>query len=235
MATNPVDTTQNPQERAIQAVAFDLDGLMFNTEDLYDEVLDEMLQARGHRFTRELKLSVMGLPSLKAANGIIQWCGLSDDPAELIDEAHHLLAEILPCRLQPMPGLLDLLEIIETAGLPKSVATSSSPVFAERALTTAGLRQRFEFVLTAEDVKQGKPYPDIYLESARRHGVLPAHMLVLEDSLIGSRAGAAAGAITVAIPTHHSVEQVYESVDFRFESLAHPQLQSMLKRRCLER
>ena len=63
MATNSVDKTQNPQERAIRAVAFDLDGLMFNTEDLYDEVLDEMLQARGHRFTRELKLSVIGLPS----------------------------------------------------------------------------------------------------------------------------------------------------------------------------
>ncbi len=218
--------------RKIQAVAFDLDGLMFNTEDLYDETLQVLMSRRGRTFSRELKLQMMGLPGVEAAQVLIQACELRDQPQDLLAEAHQHLAGLLPGRLQPMPGLLELLEIIDEAGLPKSIATSSSPVFAQTALTISGLKDRFEFVLTTEDVARGKPNPDIYLESAKRHGVVPSSMLVLEDSLIGSRAAAAAGTIAVAVPGHHSEHQVFDHVAYRFDSLAAPMLQSMLRQGC---
>ena len=213
----------------IRAVAFDLDGLMFNTEDLYDEVLSDMLQKRGHQFTRQLKLEMMGLPGVQAAGVMIQSCGLDESPEPLLREAHELLSQLLPGRLKPLPGLMTLLTLIEEQGLPKSVATSSSPGFASTALSTAGLAHRFQFVLTSEDVANGKPSPDIYLESALRHDVAPSSMLVLEDSLIGSRAGAASGAITVAIPGHHSTDQDFGHVDFRFERLDDIKLISIIE------
>ena len=222
------ETAQKCGEREIQAVAFDLDGLMVNTEDLYDDVLDALLKPHGHRFTRQLKLQVMGLPSTEAANAIIQRCNLRLKADALMHEVHERLADLLPERLEPLPGLLALLKQVEDAGLPKSVATSSSPTFASRALATIDLTSRFEFVLTAEDVERGKPNPDIYLETAKRHQVDAQSLLVLEDSLIGSRAGVAAGAITVAIPGHHSSEQDFSHVDFRFNRLDTPQLLEMV-------
>jgi HAD superfamily hydrolase (TIGR01509 family) len=212
-------------------VAFDLDGLMFNTEDLYDEVLDALLQRRGQRLTRELKLRMMGLPGLLAASVLIDCCGLSDTPQALLGEAHDGLARMLPERLRPLPGLLDILQLVEQYELPVSIATSSSPAFAESALAISGLRQRFRFVLTADDVTRGKPHPDIYVESARRHQVLPRQLLVLEDSVTGSRAGAAAGAVTVAIPGHHSQGQDFDHADYRFDSLNDPQLAEMIRQR----
>lgn len=228
------NNSENPRKRAeqpIKAVAFDLDGLMVNTEDLYDEVLDALLKPHGHRFTRELKLQVMGLPSTEAATAIIQSCDLPWEANSFMHEVHERLADLLPERLEPLPGLLELLQRVEDAGLPKSVATSSSPTFAHRALSTIDLASRFEFVLTAEDVERGKPHPDIYLETARRHGIDATHLLVLEDSLIGSRAGVAAGAITVAIPGHHSCEQDFSHVDYRFNRLDRPELLEMVGRK----
>ncbi|MGI9515859.1 MAG: HAD family hydrolase [Pirellulaceae bacterium] len=214
--------------RTIAAVAFDLDGLMFNTEDIYDDVLHEMLLRRGHSFTRDLKIRMMGLPGPQAARVMIEAHGLDETPAALLDEAHRLLAGALPGRLQPMPGLLELLAHIESTGLPKSVATSSSPIFARTALELCQLAERFDFVLTAEDVEQGKPHPDIYIESARRHGIETANLLVLEDSLTGSRAAAAAGTIAVAVPGHHSADQDFAHVDYCVESLADAGLRQMI-------
>lgn len=206
---------------------------MFNTEDLYDEVIDETLKKRGHRFSSELKLQMMGLPGVKAVGVMIDACSLDDSPQALLDEAHEMMAELLPGRLRPMPGLLELLDLIERVKLPKSIATSSSPKFAQTALSIAGLTDRFEFVLTADDVKDGKPSPDIYIESARRHSVEPAKMLILEDSLVGSRAAAASGGISIAVPGHHSVNQDFSHVDFIFSSLAAPELQQMIQQRAV--
>ena len=224
-------TNQTNEIRPIDAVAFDLDGLMFNTEDIYDEVLDAILQKRGCQFSRQLKLQMMGLPGVQAVGVMIDACNLDDEPQALLDEAHELMAELMPGRIQPMPGLLPLLDLIEQVELPKSIATSSSPKFARTALSITGLLDRFKFVLTAENVAEGKPSPDIYLESARRHGVEPARMLILEDSLVGSRAAAASGGISIAVPGHHSVEQDFSHVDFQFGSLAEPRLQQMIQQR----
>ena len=215
----------------INAVAFDLDGLMFNTEDLYDEVLDEILVPYGHRFSLPLKLKMMGLPGPQAAAVLIAECQLVADPDQLLDEAHERLAGKLPDRLKTMPGLLTLLELIERVELPKSIATSSSPHFAAEALRISGLSDRFKFVLTAKDVENGKPFPDIYLESARRHEVAAANMLVLEDSLVGSQAAAAAETISVAIPGSHSREQDFSHTKFRFERLDAAPLLKMVKAR----
>ena len=104
-----------------------------------------------------------------------------------------------------MPGLETLLQKLESKGIPKIVATSSHRKFANRNLAQFELTHRFEFVLTSEDVSQGKPHPEIYLAAAEKLGVAPKNLLVLEDSKTGSTAAAASGAFTVAVPTEHSV------------------------------
>ena len=234
MPTSDSGAPNSALYREIRAVTFDLDGLMFNTEDLYDRVLDEMLRPRGQEFSLSLKLKMMGLPGPQAAAVMIEQCGLDESPKQLLDEAHRRLGELLPSEMRPMPGLLPLLDSIEQAGLPKSIATSSSPEFARRALEISGLIDRFLFVLTAEDVVRGKPHPDVYLLSAKKHNVEPGNLLVFEDSVTGSRAAASAGTIAVAIPGHHSAGLDFSHVTFQYGSLEAPEVLAMVNARQVE-
>ena len=198
---------------SIKAVAFDMDGLMFNTEDLYDEVGEILLGRRGQSFDRELKLAMMGLPGTEAFEIMRQRCGLTETIGQLQSECDEIFSEMLPARIRTMPGLETLLELLETRKIPKCVATSSHRQFATRALGAFNLQPRFEFILTADDVTNGKPHPEVYLAAAARFDVTPDSMLVLEDSFTGSTAAAAAGAFTIAVPTKHSLEMDFSHVD----------------------
>ena len=198
---------------SIKAVAFDMDGLMFNTEDLYDEVGEILLGRRGQSFARELKLAMMGLPGPQAFEIMKQRCGLNETIDQLQAECDEIFSEMLPARIQTMPGLESLLALLEERKIPKCVATSSHRQFATRALGAFNLQPRFEFVLTADDVTNGKPHPEVYLSAASRFSVDPKSMLVLEDSFTGSTAATAAGAYTIAVPTKHSLEMDFSHVD----------------------
>jgi HAD superfamily hydrolase (TIGR01509 family) len=213
---------------AIQAVVFDLDGLMFNTEELYDEVGDVLLQRRGHRFSTQLKRRMMGRPGRVALQIMIDDHGLDATVEQLQAESDEIFADILPSRLAPMPGLIPLLDALEAAATPKAIATSSGRSFTERVLGQFDYQPRFEFLLTAEDVVQGKPAPEIYLTAASRLGVPPAQLLVLEDSENGCRAGIAAGATTVAIPGDENRHHDFDGVALVADSLADRRIYKLL-------
>jgi len=204
----------------IRAIAFDLDGLMFNTEELYIDVGTELLRRRGKEFTQELLDQMMGRQSHVALQIMIDMHGLKATVEDLIAETDVIFPEILRTRLQPLPGLLDLLAVLEKKGLPKCIATSSRRVFVDKVLAAFQLEPRFAFILAQEDIPRGKPFPDIYLTAAERHGIAPAEMLVLEDSQNGCRAALAAGAITVAVPGEHSRNHDFSGVNHIAHSLA---------------
>ena len=195
---------------------------MFNTEDLYNLVGDALLKPRGHEFTRELKLLMMGLPGKKAFQVMIDHCQLQDSIDTLEAESTELFADLLPREIRPMRGLMKLLDKLESNKIPKAVATSSHQRFANIALSQFDLIPRFDFILTAESVTNGKPHPDVYLLAAQRLGLEPLQLLVLEDSVIGSKAGVAAGANVIAVPTEHSVGMDYSHVDHVASSLEDP-------------
>lgn len=192
---------------------------MFNTEDLYDEVGQILLERRGHQFTRQLKLEMMGLPVKVAFEIMKRQCNLVEPIEVLQEETYSIFASMLPDRICTMPGLWELLKAIESLGLPKCVCTSSRKSFAKQALGMFELEHRFRFVLTSEDVDRGKPHPDVYLLAAKKFRIDPANMLVLEDSHNGSMAGASSGAYTVAVPTTHSRELDFSHAALQVESL----------------
>jgi HAD superfamily hydrolase (TIGR01509 family) len=214
----------------IQAIAFDMDGLMFNTEDLYDEVGDILLSRRGQQFELDLKLKMMGRPGTEAFAIMKTHCGIDDSIDQLQQESKLIFADLLPARIQMMPGLDSLLTFVEANSLPKCVATSSHRQFAHEALDSFDLRPRFDFILTADDVENGKPAPDIYLAAAKRLSVPIDQMLVLEDSVIGSTAAAEAGAYTIAVPTSHSVNGDFSHVHHTVRSLESPIIRELLNR-----
>jgi HAD superfamily hydrolase (TIGR01509 family) len=217
-----------PPPTDLKAVVFDLDGLMFNTEDLYQEVGQEILRRRGKVFTSELIDQMMGRQAQKALQLMIDWHQLEETAAALATESMEVMFGLLPNRLAPMPGLLKLLERLEGAGLPKAIATSSSRVFVDRVLAQFEMAPRFAFILTAEDIVNGKPSPDVYLLAAEKHGVTPAEVMVLEDSQIGCQAAVAAGTHTVAVPSGQSVQHQFPGVQLIASSLEDPQIYQAL-------
>jgi HAD superfamily hydrolase (TIGR01509 family) len=212
----------------MHAVVFDMDGLMFNTEDVYTVAGTELLGRRGREFSADLKDALMGLPPRASFDLMIRWHALTEPWEALAQECNELFLGLLDGRLAMMPGLPELLAALEQAGIPKAIGTSSARRLVDACLAPFALAPRFQFILTAEDITRGKPDPEIYQRAAARFGVAPREMLVLEDSQNGCRAAAAAGAFTVAVPGEHSRRQDFSVANLIVESLADPRLYAAL-------
>jgi HAD superfamily hydrolase (TIGR01509 family) len=172
---------------------------------------------------------MMGRPASAALRIMIDYHGLDATVEGLALETDEIFATLLDSRLAQMPGLAELLDALERVPLPKAIATSSGPAFAQTVLAKFGLGPRFAFVLTCDDVHDGKPHPEIYLLAADRLKLPPADLLVLEDSANGCRAALAAGARVVAVPGGHSRRHDFTGAAFVAESLADPRLYELLR------
>ncbi len=211
-----------------RAAIFDMDGLMFNTEDVYYEVGTQLMRRRGRQYTRELSDAVMGRPPQVCFETMIRWHGLDDRWEAMATESEDLFIALLDDYLEPMPGLLELLDALEAAGIPKAICTSSSRRVLTAVLSRFRMEPRFQFTLTAENIVHGKPHPEIYLKAAARLELPPDEILVLEDSQTGCRAAADAGAVVVAVPGEHSRNQDFSVASLVIESLDDPRLYDLL-------
>jgi pseudouridine 5'-phosphatase len=215
--------------RLIQAVALDMDGLTLNTEDLYEEVGQELMARRGKSYRDEVRQQMMGLPAPQAYAVLIQAEGLTESWEVLQQESDAIFETILPNRVRPMPGLLELLDELDRLALPRCIATSSTASFAELALGFAGVLSRIDFVLTPADVRQGKPSPDIYCLAAQRMNTQPDRMLVLEDSSVGTQAGVRSGAHVISVPTRHTLGGNFQGAKQVVSSLCHEGIFEILR------
>ena len=211
-----------------RAAVFDLDGLLFNTEELYQDVGAELLRRRGHVFEHDLLNAMMGRPSRVALKMMIDHHNLSDTVETLAAETAEIFPAILDARLALMPGAAELLAALEQADIPKAIGTSSGRRFVASVLGRFNLEPRFEFILTAEDVVEGKPAPEIYLKAAQRFGLEPGRLVVFEDSQNGCRAAVSSGAIAVAVPGGHSMTHDFAGATLVADSLADPRVYELI-------
>jgi HAD superfamily hydrolase (TIGR01509 family) len=186
--------------RAIEAVVFDMDGLILDTETIYREVMMEAAGAHGAELPDAVFLAMVGLPADSSRLVALDHFG-EDFPYEpwigrVSELAHARLADGAPLKA----GVVELLDRLDALGLPRAIATSSSRAGVERHLRPAGLLDRFHAVVAAGDYAKGKPHPDPFLAAATRLGVRPERCVALEDSHNGVRAAHAAGMMTVMVP-----------------------------------
>lgn len=214
----------------IKAVVFDLDGLMFNTEDVFNISGRELIGRRGKELTDEVLSQMMGRRAHEAFTVMAELLDLTEPIEDLLDESRVIFYEQLEQHLAPMPGLFELLDHIEAAQLPKGVATSSHRPYLEDILGRYDLMDRFHMMLTAEDVSEGKPHPEIYLKAAETLGIAPQEMLVLEDSEAGTKSAAAANAVIVSVPNRHSKSHDLSAATHIAESLIDPFVLELLQR-----
>ncbi len=203
----------------IKAVAFDLDGLMFNTEDIFEIAGRELMQRRGKVMTEECHHAMLGRRPEEAFAALQRLMDIDEPMEVLMAETKELFDSLIDDHLAPMPGLFELLSFVDERNKPRAVATSSPHDYMREMLGRYGLFDGFVHHLAAEDVTQGKPKPDIYLKAAERLGVSPGEMMVLEDSEAGTRAAAAAGAVIVSVPNRHTKVQDFSAASHVVESL----------------
>ncbi|MFO1003856.1 MAG: HAD family phosphatase [Planctomycetaceae bacterium] len=213
----------------IRAVVFDMDGLMLNTEDIFELAGVELMARRGLEMTDEIRHGMMGRRPIEAFTVLRDLTGIQDTLEDLMLETKVLFAALAEDRLAVMPGLLEFFELLNARKLPRAVATSSPRAYMTHLLQKFDLLNRVDFTLTAEDVTHGKPHPEIYLKAAEMHGVAPAEMLVLEDSETGTRAGAAAGAFVVSVPSRHTEFGDFSMSNLRVSSLLDERLHQLLR------
>ena len=203
----------------IEAVIFDLDGLMIESEQFNFDVIRRLLEKYGKQVDEAWFEPTIGMDNLETAEFLIRETGLHLTPEAFIQEKHKLMIGVLPEVTKPNPGLMDVLGDLVDAQLKLGVASNSFKVYVRTALETLGVYGSFGCVLSADDVEHTKPAPDIYLLAAERLGVQPEKCLALEDSPLGMQAALAAGMACVAIPNPHLKGEDFGDATFLFPSL----------------
>ena len=189
------------------AVVFDNDGLLLDTESVWTRAEHDLFGRRGAVFTAEHKRELVGT-SAEAAGVIFERrLGEPGRAAELIEELNELVVAELEHGVEAMLGARDLLEALEQRGTPIGLVSNSPLAFVQRSLEIVGFDGRFDVVLSAHDVPAPKPAPDPYLEACRRLGVEAGPSVVaLEDSPAGVASARAAGLTVIGVPSVVGVE-----------------------------
>jgi HAD superfamily hydrolase (TIGR01509 family) len=185
----------------VGAVLLDMDGTLLDTEKVYFDSLVAALTSCGYTDdVTALSHAMIGLPGPQCEMMLIERYG-GDFPIAKINAAFEAHCDaIFRSGLPLKPGTIELLDALADAECPMAIVTSSSRRTADQHLTLAGIRPRFDTILTRDDVTHGKPSPDMYLLAAARLRVRPELCVAVEDSNHGVTAAHAAGAITIMVP-----------------------------------
>jgi HAD superfamily hydrolase (TIGR01509 family) len=201
-AAQPARVLPAGETRRFDAVVFDNDGLLLDTEESWTRAERTLFERRGLEFTPEHKRQLLGT-SAKAAAALLE--ETFDAPGRgrlLIAELGMLVLAEMSRYADPRPGALELLALLRDAAIPVALASNSPRMLVNRALATAGIAQdTFAAIVTADMVAVPKPAPDIYLAACAALGSEPARTLALEDSPTGVAAAVAAGCFTVGVPS----------------------------------
>ncbi len=211
------------------AVAFDMDGLMFETESVYYKTAVELLGRRGFRYTQELCDETMGRPPRYCFERYIELFHLPEDWKTLQAESDEIFIRLLQDGYETTPGLIELFDELDRRRIPRGVCTSSASRVARKVLAKDRIIERLDFVLTSDDVTNGKPHPEVYLTAARRFGVASSRVLVLEDSSAGCASACAAGSPCCMLRASHNFNADFSRAVEVVERLDAPELLALLR------
>jgi HAD superfamily hydrolase (TIGR01509 family) len=183
----------------IDAVVFDLDGVIVQTEELWNEVREAFTRERGGDWTESAQADMMGMSSTEWSRYLHDALGVPGPPEEISREVVRRMAERYAESLPLIDGAMEAVKRVANRW-PLGLASSSNRQLIDLALELSGLLPYFRVTVSSEEVERGKPAPDVYLEAARRLRVEPSRCAAIEDSASGIRSAHAAGMLVVAIP-----------------------------------
>jgi HAD superfamily hydrolase (TIGR01509 family) len=208
--------------RQVKAVVFDMDGLLFDSESVYRDAMMAAAREAGFEMPNDLFLKLVGMPWAGNIGLLLDHYGADFDHEAFRKEStrrFHIVADAEICL---KGGVVEILDFLDTARMPRAVATSSMHKTVQHHLGQHGLLDRFDALVAQGDYARGKPAPDPFLTAAARLGMEPADCLALEDSHNGVRAAHGAGMMTVMVPDLLSpTDEMREKCHAIAESLHH--------------
>jgi HAD superfamily hydrolase (TIGR01509 family) len=198
-----------------------MDGVLVDTEHLWDEVREELTTEWGGRYTPEAQEAMMGMSSLEWSRYLHETVGLGEPPETINAEVVRRMLARYEVELPVVPGAVDAVRRLDGEGFRLAVASSSNRELIDAVLRRLDLAALFEATVSSEEVGRGKPAPDVYLEAARRLGVPPSSCAAIEDSASGIRSAHDAGMRVIAYPNRHfpPSADVLASADVVIDSL----------------
>jgi HAD superfamily hydrolase (TIGR01509 family) len=186
----------------IDAVVFDMDGVIVDSEQVWDEVRERYTREAGGTYTESATRDMMGMSSLEWSRYMHDALGVPGTPEEINAEVVRRMLERYGEAPPLIPGAVEAVRS-SAEHWPLAVASSSNPELIEVVLERAGIRDLFRVVVSSQEVPRGKPAPDVYLEAAKRLAVEATRCAAVEDSHNGIRSAKAAGMQVVAVPNAH--------------------------------
>jgi HAD superfamily hydrolase (TIGR01509 family) len=183
----------------VEAVVFDLDGVIIDSEEVWEEVRRGYVAGYGKEFRPDSQTRMMGMSTGEWSRHLSDEVGVPRTPEQVAADVLGRMAERYRADLPLIPGSVDCVRRLGEA-FPLALASSSARILIDQVLETAGLAGAFRVTLSTEEVPRGKPSPDVYLEAAARLGVEPGACAAIEDSSNGLRSAAAAGCRVIAVP-----------------------------------
>jgi beta-phosphoglucomutase len=182
-------------------VIFDMDGVLVDSTEAHYQSWKKIGEDIGHAYPRDVFMKSYGMHNRQS---IPLWLGRAVPEDEIVNLAHRkevLYREMARDTLQPIPGVIDLIKALHADGFWLAVGSSGPAVNVSMVLDLLGVLPLFKALSTGDDVKEGKPHPAIFLNAARKLGLLPIACTVIEDAPQGIEAARAAGMFAIAIPT----------------------------------
>ena len=183
----------------IDAVVFDLDGVLLASEEVWDSVRERYVRERRGRYDEEVQRAMMGMSAPEWSTYLHEEAGVPDEPEAINRDVVDRMLEAYRRELPLLPGAVEAVRRA-AAAFPLALASSSNREVFEAVLELAGLTDCFRATVSSEEVARGKPAPDVYLEAARRLGIAPERCAAVEDSHAGIRSAKSAGMRVLAIP-----------------------------------
>ncbi len=182
-----------------EAVVFDLDGVLLQSEEVWDAVRERYVREAGGRYDDEVQRAMMGMSAPEWSRYLHEEAAVREDPEDINRDVVERMLEAYRRELPLLPGAVEAVR--RTAeSFPLGLASSSNREVFDAVLDLAGIADCFSATVSSEEVPRGKPAPDVYLEAARRLGVAPERCAAVEDSHAGIRSAKSAGMRVVAIP-----------------------------------
>lgn len=206
-------------DRTYSAVIFDLDGVLWDGEPLYHEAFNTVLAPYGHRVSDDDYNRIIGLPVEACWDWLRQRLNLTDPQGRFLHAYNETVLRLLERPVKPLPGVRPLIDELKRRGVPIAVASASLRAWVDTTLRGLGLQDAFDAVVSADEVDNGKPAPDLFLAAASRLGTPPDRCLAVEDTLTGIRSARAAGMFAVQLRAASTALPPLDEADLVLDSL----------------
>jgi len=208
---------------AFDGIIFDMDGLLVDTESVWEEAEAAMLSEYGIALEPDVRAGLIGLRNDVFIGKLKALYDIPDSLEVLQENVVERMLKLIPIKAKPMAGAVEMIQYAVDQGIPTAIASSSPAIIIEAVVSSQGWEQSIPIRCSAEHLLAGKPEPYVYLEAAKALGLAAMNCLALEDSPIGARAAIAAGMTCYAVPdlSHTRIEAFAGVTEHVFDTLHH--------------